>query len=140
MVVRLKRLPRTIVRGAIEAPSFVMGTFAALRDYLVTQPIVGIMAGLAALLFTLFFVMLGSLSPNSPGQSVGLGAVLNAAQQRQIASATIRDEDARVEVTNRAGQHFRAAHPRPEGATSRMIDAVQKSGTNLPVDPQAGNA
>src|SRR5207244_11861010 len=40
MVVRLKRLPRTIVRGAIEAPSFAMGTFAALREYLVTPPVV----------------------------------------------------------------------------------------------------
>jgi cell division protease FtsH len=138
MVVRLKRLPRTIVRGAIEAPSFVMGTFGALREYLLTQPIVAVMAGLAALLFTLFFIMLGSLSPNSPGQSVGLGAVLNAAQQRQIASATIRDEDARVEVTNRAGQHFWAAYPRSEGATSRIIDAMQKSGANLNIDQQAG--
>jgi hypothetical protein len=49
MVARLKGLPRTIVRGAIGAPSFVLGTFAALREYLVTQPIVGIMTGLAAL-------------------------------------------------------------------------------------------
>ncbi|MDX6651018.1 MAG: cell division protease FtsH [Solirubrobacteraceae bacterium] len=107
-------------------------------DYIVTQPIAAGMGVLAAILFTAFFILLGSLSPSSPGREAGLGQILNAAQQRQIAAATIKDEDARVEVKTRAGESFWASYPRSEGATSRLIDAMTKSGANLVVDQQTG--
>ncbi|MDQ4040490.1 MAG: ATP-dependent zinc metalloprotease FtsH [Actinomycetota bacterium] len=110
----------------------------ALLDYFITQPIAAGLTGLAAILFTVFFVSLGSLNPSSPGKEAGLGQILNAAQQRQVAVATIKDEDARVEVRTRAGQRFWASYPRSEGATSRLIDAMTKSGADLVVDQQTG--
>jgi cell division protease FtsH len=89
-------------------------------------------------LFVVFFLMLSSLSPGSPGSETGLSQVLNAAQQRQVQSATIKDEDARVEVKTRSGQRLWASYPHSEGATSRIIDAMQKSGAELTVDQQTG--
>ena len=109
-----------------------------LLDYVVTQPVSAGMLTLAVVLFTVFFLALGSLSPTSPGKEAGLGQILNAAQQRQVATATIKDEDARVEVRTRAGQQFWASYPRSEGATSRLIDAMTKSGADLVVDQQTG--
>ena len=35
-------------------------------EYFRTQPILAFLVGLSAVLFTLFFLMLGSLSPTSP--------------------------------------------------------------------------
>ncbi len=109
-----------------------------LLDYFITQPIAAGLTGLAAILFTIFFLALGSLNPSSPGKEAGLGQILNAAQQRQVATATIKDEDSRVEVTTRAGERFWASYPRSEGATSRLIDAMTKSGADLVVDQQTG--
>jgi cell division protease FtsH len=87
-----------------------------------------------------FFSMLGTLQPSSPGTEVPLGQVLNAAKQRQIASATIMDEDSRIEVTTRGGQRVHAAYPKSEGQTSRLIDAMQKAGAQFDVDQQSGKA
>jgi cell division protease FtsH len=131
------RVPGAVWRRLEDIPGYFLGAVQFTRGYVAQQPIVAVLAGIAAVLFTLFFVMLAGLSPSSPGKSVGLGQVLGAAEQRQIASAKILDEDARVEVKNRAGQEFWAAYPRSEGATSRIIDAVQKSGANVTVDQQS---
>src|SRR6185503_3781559 len=81
-----------------------VGLFAA--DYFRSQPIVGVLTALTVVLFITFFTMLGTLQPNSPGREVALSQVLTAAKQRQIAQATILDEDARVEVATRAGERL----------------------------------
>jgi cell division protease FtsH len=130
--------PGRIKRTLQDVPGYVIGMVQFTRDYVAQQPILGVLSGIAAVLFVLFFLMLGSLSPSSPGQQVGLGQVLASAQQRQIATARILDEDARVEVRNRAGQQYWAAYPRSEGATARIIDSMQKSGADLTVDQQSG--
>src|SRR6478735_2863043 len=88
---------------------------AALKDYLVTQPIVAVMTTLAVALFITFFMMLGSINAPSPGAQVPLGQVLQAAKQRQIANATIYDEDARIGVQTRTGQLAWSAYPKGEG-------------------------
>jgi cell division protease FtsH len=106
-------------------------------DYFRSQPILAFLVGLAALLFTLFFLMLGGLSPSSPGREVSLDQVLNAAKQRQVAQATLKDEDARVEIGTRNGEQLWAAYPKSEGQTSRIIDAMVKSRASLNVDQQS---
>ncbi|HEV2813187.1 MAG TPA: ATP-dependent zinc metalloprotease FtsH [Solirubrobacteraceae bacterium] len=106
-------------------------------DYFRSQPIIGFLLGLAVLLFTLFFLMLGGLSPSSPGREVSLDQVLTAAKQRQVATATLKDEDARVEVRTRNGEQLWAAYPKSEGQTSRIIDAMVKSRATLDVDQQS---
>ena len=106
-------------------------------DYFRSQPILAFLVGLAAVLFTLFFLMLGGLSPSSPGREVSLDQVLNAAKQRQVAQATLKDEDARVEIATRSGEQLWAAYPKSEGQTSRIIDAMVKSRASLNVDQQS---
>jgi cell division protease FtsH len=118
----------------------IAGMPRAFRDYLLVQPIVAALGALSIVLFVVFFMMVGTLNPNSPGQEVPLGQVLQAAQQRQIASATILDEDARIEIATRAGQKVWAAYPKGEGQTSRLIDALQKDGAIFSVDQQSGKA
>jgi cell division protease FtsH len=110
------------------------------RDYLLTQPIVAALGGLSIVLFVVFFMMLGTLAPKSPGQEVPLGQVLTAAKQRQVANATILDEDHRIELTTRSGQRVWAAYPASEGQTSRLIDALQKAGSQFQIDQQSGKA
>jgi len=113
---------------------------AALKDYLLLQPFVGILAALAVVLFIAFFSMLGSISAEPSGSQVPLGQVLQAAKQRQIQSATIYDQDARIGITTRSGQSAWAAYPGGEGQTSRLIDALQKGGAQFDVDQQSGKA
>jgi cell division protease FtsH len=123
-----------------ELPGFSKSLVAGFRDYLLTQPIVAGMGTLAVVLFIIFFSLLGAVNPNSEGQQVPLGEVLNAAQQHQIATAKLKDEDARIEVTTHTGQRYWAAYPKNEGQTSRLIDAMQKDGAILSVDQQSGKA
>ena len=63
--------------------------------------------------------------------------MLNAAKQRQVAQATLKDEDARVEVSTRSGEALWAAYPKSEGQTNRIIDAMVKSRASLAVDQQS---
>jgi cell division protease FtsH len=106
-------------------------------DYFRTQPIVGFLVGLAVVLFAAFFIMLGNLSPSSPGREVSLDQVLTAAKQRQVQAATILDEDTRVEIRTRAGESLWAAYPKSEGQTTRIIDAMVKGQATLTVDQQS---
>jgi len=120
-----------IIRDKLKAAGF----FAF--DYFRSQPIVAALTALALVLFVVFFTMLGTLSPSSPGREVPLDQVLTAAKQRQVGKATLLDEDARVEITTRAGEQLWAAYPKSEGQTSRLIDAMTKSQASLAVDQQA---
>ena len=117
---------------------FLMKLPAMTKEYFATQPIVAGLGGLAAIFLTIFFLMLGSLSPSSPGREVPLDQVLTAAKQRQVAEATLKDEDARIELTTRNGEQVWAAYPKSEGQTARLIDAMTKAGSTLIIDQQAG--
>jgi cell division protease FtsH len=112
----------------------------AFKDYLLVQPIVAGLGGLSVILFIVFFTMLGTLNPNTSGQEVPLGQVLQAAKQRQVASATILDEDHRIQITTFSGQTAWAAYPASEGQTSRLIDAMSKANAQFSVDQQSGKA
>jgi len=122
----------TKIKDAIKGP----GLFVV--EYVRTQPIATALAGLAAVLFITFFVMLGALNPASPGREVGLDQVLSAAKQHQIKSATILDEDHTVQVVTRAGEQFHAAYPAGEGQTARLLDALQRGQASFNVDQQSG--
>jgi cell division protease FtsH len=116
----------------------VKGIPAFMLDYFRTQPIVAALSALTIILLTAFFLLLGTLSPKSTGTEVPLDQVLNAAKQRQVAQATIFDEDSRVGATTRRGEKVWAAYPDAEGQTARVIDAMVKGGASLSVDQQSG--
>jgi len=112
----------------------VLGT----RDYFVTQPIVGVLMGLAAMLLLTFFIMLNGLSPSTHGTQVGLGQVLQAADQHQISSAKLLEQDGLVQIATRAGQRVYAVYPKSEGETSQLINTFYRSGARLEIDPENG--
>jgi cell division protease FtsH len=116
-----------------KAPFFVI-------DYLRTQPTVAWLGGLGLTLLVAFFLLLGTLGPSSPGREVSLDQVLTAAEQRQVHSARLKDDDARIEVTIRNGREVWAAYPKSEGQTARLIDAMVKADAQLTVDQQDGKA
>jgi cell division protease FtsH len=107
-------------------------------EYLRTQPIVAALGGLGLVLLMAFFLLLGTLSPSSPGTQVSLDQVLEAAEQRQVQTATIWDHDHRIGLTTRLGEQVWAAYPSSEGQTSRLIDAMTKADAQLTVDQQNG--
>ena len=116
------------------------GAVLGLVEYLRSQPLLAGLLVLAIGLFTAFFMLLGTLSPSSPGREVSLDQVLSSAREHQVKQATLLDEDARVEVQTRAGEQAWAAYPKSEGQTSRVIDAMVKGGASLSVDQQSGKA
>jgi cell division protease FtsH len=109
-------------------------------DYLRTQPTVAWLGGLGIALLVAFFVLLGTLGPSSPGSEVSLDQVLTAAEQRQVHTSKLQDDDARIEVTLRNGKEVWAAYPKSEGQTARLIDAMVKADAQLTVDQQDGKA
>ena len=121
-----------------DVKEFLKGIVLFTVDYIRTQPILGFLIALATILLVLFFMLLGSLSPSSPGTEVSLDSVLNSAQTRQVQRATILDEDARIEVQTRQGQSVWAAYPKSEGQTARLIDAMIKGKAQLDVNQQTG--
>ncbi|MGH2955727.1 MAG: ATP-dependent zinc metalloprotease FtsH [Solirubrobacterales bacterium] len=106
-------------------------------DYIRTQPIVAFLAVTAAVLLATFFLLLGNLGPASPGDEVSLDQVLNAAEQREVKTATIYEEDGQIGMTTASGQEVYATFPKSEGETSRLIDAITQAGAQLDVDPQS---
>jgi cell division protease FtsH len=134
---------RKVLNLRFKVVAFVEAIFAIprmFRDYLLAQPIVAGLGTLSIVLFIVFFMMLGTLNPHSPGQEVPLGQVLTAAKQRQVTNATILDEDHRIEIVTRSGQRAWAAYPASEGQTSRLIDALQKAHSQFQIDQQSGKA
>src|SRR5688572_14134067 len=105
-------------------------------DYFRTQPIVAALSALGLALLAAFFLLLGTLSPSSPGTEVSLDQVLTAAEQRTVQTSTLKDEDHRVEVLTRRGEQVWAAYPESEGQTNRLIDAMTKAGAQVSVDQQ----
>ena len=73
MMGRIRQLlsPRKIWGTIKDLPGYALGMLQFTRDYIGQQPILGVLLGLAAVLFAVFFLMLGSLSPNSPGPRIG---------------------------------------------------------------------
>jgi cell division protease FtsH len=110
---------------------------------------------MAAILLILFFVGLSILSPSSPGREVSFSqanALIRA--PGAIEHATLRDQDARLEMTTApgeavtplagqpftttAGQQLWMAYPHADPYTSQLIDSMLAHRVNFTVDPQSG--
>ncbi|MGA9876998.1 MAG: ATP-dependent zinc metalloprotease FtsH [Solirubrobacteraceae bacterium] len=117
----------------------------------------------AALLIT-FFSLLKAIGPSSHGPQLPISRVLNLAQGRQIATATLLDHDNRVEITLRepsqadaggtaAGAststsstvtskplEYWAAYPSSGVQTQQLLQSLEHSGAVINVDQQSGKA
>ncbi|HEU4737436.1 MAG TPA: ATP-dependent zinc metalloprotease FtsH [Solirubrobacterales bacterium] len=84
----------------------------------------------------LFFNLLGDIQPSTSGERIPLSRVGKLAEQKQIAEATLLDQDARVLMDSKEGQVLWAAYPESDAQTSAMVRELTKSGAIVQVDQQ----
>jgi cell division protease FtsH len=136
---RLPRLPmkkptpaagRDVLRAVGErlAP---VGTWF-LKDPLNTMLIVA-----SILLTVTFFSLLGEIQPSSAGEKVPLSRVLELTEDKQVKTATLLDQDARVVIDTKNGRTVYAAYPGSDAQTNGLIKTLAESGAVVTVDQQA---
>ena len=104
----------------------------ALRDPLATLLL------LASLILTItFFSLLDSIGPESPGRQAPLSTVVELANDGQVNTATLLDEDARVVVTTEGGQVLWAAYPSSDAQTNDLLRTFARGGAIVDVKQQA---
>jgi cell division protease FtsH len=86
----------------------------------------------------LFFVLLGRIQPESPGERVSLSGILALAEQERIAEATLLDNDARVVVRTDAGEELWSAYPKSDSQTASLLTTLEDGGAIVEVDQQPG--
>ena len=84
----------------------------------------------------LFFNLLGDIQPSTSGERIPLSRVGKLAEQKQIAEATLLDQDARVLMDTKGGLVLWAAYPESDAQTSAMVRELTKSGAIVLVDQQ----
>jgi len=85
----------------------------------------------------LFFVLLGQIQPSSAGERVPLSEITELSDEKDIAAATLLDQDARVVVDTKGGELLYAAYPKSDVQTSELVKALTKGGAAVIVDQQA---
>jgi cell division protease FtsH len=88
-------------------------------------------------LAVLFFSLLGSIAPSSPGSEVALSHVDRLAESNQIATATLLDHDARVVINTTDGRTLWAAYPSSDAETAQLLRELRESGARTVVEQQA---
>ena len=89
-----------------------------------------------ALLIT-FFTLLGQIKPSSPGDAATLSEVTKLAQDKQIRSVLLLDQDNRVIVRTRSGETIWAAYPSAGANTGQLLSRFQQAGATVAVDQQS---
>ncbi len=120
---------RDVARSLGDVAASVGRWFA--RDPLSTALIV------ASLVLTfLFFSLLGQIQPSTSGERVPLSRVFKLAEEKQIAEATLLDQDARVLFETKDGLLLYASYPESDAQTSSLVRDLTKSGAVVSVDQQ----
>ncbi len=120
---------RDVARSLGDVAASVGRWFA--RDPLSTALIV------ASLVLTfLFFNLLGQIQPSTSGDRVPLSRVFKLAEEKQIAEATLLDQDARVLFETKAGLLLYASYPESDAQTSSLVRELTRSGAVVAVDQQ----
>src|SRR5262245_59101479 len=81
----------------------------------------------AATLLALFFIGLTLLQPSSPGREIRLSearALIDAKKDNAIAEATLRDQDARLELNTFGGEQLWTSYPHSDSYTSELLDSL----------------
>jgi cell division protease FtsH len=101
------------------------------------DPISTFLLAASAALAILFFAMLGSIQPESPGQRVSLSAVNTLADNERIETATLLDHDARVVAEAVNGAVYWAAYPSSDAETAQLVRTLDRGGAEVSIDQQA---
>jgi cell division protease FtsH len=83
-----------------------------------------------------FFSLLGDIQPSTSGERIPLSRVSKLAESREIAKATLLDQDARVLLDTRGGLHLFASYPESDAQTSSLVKGLTESGAVVLVDQQ----
>ncbi|HXA27311.1 MAG TPA: ATP-dependent metallopeptidase FtsH/Yme1/Tma family protein, partial [Candidatus Angelobacter sp.] len=129
--------PRVVRRRSLRdrikaAPAAVLGFIFGLG------PIVLGLLVLLAVLFSLYFFLLGRIGPTATGQEVPLSRLLNLVDQHKVKAASLYDEDARVVAIIRGDGTVYAAYPRSDTQTAALIDSLRTSGATVNIEQQSG--
>jgi cell division protease FtsH len=103
-----------------------------LRDPLSTLLLAG-----SIFLTILFFSLLNSTKPESPGKGVPLSSIVKGADARLIRTATLLDQDSRVVVTTRFGGLYWAAYPSSDAQTNTLLKRLGAGGAVVTIDQQS---
>ncbi len=113
---------------------------SALGELMLTKPLLTGLATTAALLLVIFFVGLGLIAPHSPGSQVSLTSAQSLIAHNAATSATLLDQDARLELHTVAGTQVWATYPHSDSYTGQLLVNLQHHNVNTTVDPQTGQA
>src|SRR5262245_16600000 len=111
------------------------------------NPLPAALLAIAALLIGLFVWGIVSLQPSSPGRQVALSEVTGLLDGssgpllvpgQSLAQATLRDQDARVEVQTAAGDELWASYPKSDAFTSQLLAKLNDADVPTVVDQQSG--
>ncbi len=93
----------------------------------------------AASLLILFFVGLSLLQPSSPGREVRLSeATTLITTKGALREATLRDQDARLEIVTQDGTPLWASYPHADAYTNDLLDVLRRRKVPTTVDSQVG--
>jgi cell division protease FtsH len=90
-------------------------------------------------LLILFFVGLSILTPHSPGREVRLSEATSLISTKGgVSEATLRDQDAHLELTDSTGARLWASYPHSDAYTTQLLDLLGKNKIATSVDSQTG--
>ncbi|MDA0161409.1 ATP-dependent zinc metalloprotease FtsH [Solirubrobacter ginsenosidimutans] len=92
----------------------------------------------SAILTILFFTFLGQSKPSSKGDQIALSTLVNRSEAKQILSATLLDQDARVVAQQSDGRTLWAAYPSSDAQTTALFRTLSSNGAVVEVDQQPG--
>jgi len=107
--------------------------------WLANNALLACIGAMAVTLLVLFFVGLSILSPSSPGREIRFSdATTLIATRGALQQATLRDQDARLEMTTVGGQQVWASYPHADAYTSQLLDELRRYRVPTTVDSQTG--
>ena len=129
-----KRLPQVELRDVARSMG---GVAASAGRWLLKDPLNTFLLFSSLGLTILFFVLLGQIQPNSEGERVPLSEITKLSDEKDIAAATLLDQDSRVVVDTKGGELLYAAYPKSDVQTSELVKDLTKGGAAVVVDQQA---
>ncbi len=112
------------------------GVAASVGRWFAKDPLSTVLIVASLVLTFSFFHLLGQIQPTTSGERIPLSRVSKLAEQKQIAEATLLDQDARVLLETKQGQLLYAAYPESDAQTSSMVRGLTESGAVVQVDQQ----
>jgi len=99
-----------------------------------------ILAAMLAVLATVWIWGAAALGPVGGGREVALTAIQSEAALKQVATATLYDDDHRIVVTLVDGTKLVASYPKSDADTQALIDTLRQGSASVTTESQSGKA